>query len=222
MTIAGNVTANYISLNELHTFAPEVYTTISGSYDATTLSGVISRASAMVDNYLGYTLPIETIENEKTDGIIDSGGNLVITPRKRPVVDVTAVTIRKGNDEIVLSLLDGSAQKYDIPEPKTRFVYPNAELSTSSISTIANFHEIRNVSFFTEYDYRAGFETIPDDIKEAATLYVREILARRSNTVGASEIRQGGMTIKYESRKGEKSDLVLDAESILSRYRRVI
>lgn len=220
MTIAGNVTANYISVNELHTYAPEVYTSISGTYSETTLSGMIGRASAMVDSYLGYTLPVEVL-TEKIEGMVDSDGNLVVYTRKRPIAAVSAISIKKGNDEINLTLEDAGQQKYDIPEPKVRIVYPNAELSTSSVSTIANFYELRTTPFFTETTYTAGFETIPDDIKEATTLFVREILSRRSNTVGASRISQGGISISYESRGGTKSDLVSDAENILSPYRRL-
>lgn len=220
MTIAGNVTANYISVNELHTYAPEVYTSISGTYTETTLSGMIGRASAMVDSYLGYTLPVEVL-TEKIEGMVDSDGNLVVYTRKRPITAVSAISIKKGNDEINLTLGDAGQQKYDIPEPKVRIVYPNAELSASSVSTIANFYELRTTSFFTETTYTAGFETIPDDIKEATTLFVREILSRRSNTVGASRISQGGISISYESRGGTKSDLVSDAENILSPYRRL-
>lgn len=220
MTIAGNVTANYISVNDLHTYAPEVYTSISGMYSETTLSGIIGRASSMVNSYLGYTLPVETL-TEKTEGVVDTDGNLVIYPRKRPIESFSAVRIKKGNDEIVLTLESAGAQKYDIPEPRVRFVYPNAELSTTGVSTIANFYELRTTTFFAEYTYRAGFETIPEDIKEAATLFVREILSRRSNTVGASRISQGGLSISYESRGGNKSDLVSDAENILGPYRRL-
>lgn len=222
MTIAGNVKANYISIDEFNTYAPEVYTSISGTYNSTTISGFIQRASAMVDNFLGYTLPIETITAEKSEGKIDTDGSLVITPRKRPIEDVTAVSLVKGNDTITLTLLDGADQKYDIPEPKTKFVYPNAELSATGVSVVASFYELRRNPFFAEITYRAGYETIPADIKEATTLYVRELFSKRSNTVGASEIRQGGITIKYEQRNGSKSDLVSDAESILQPYRRLI
>ena len=200
MTIAGNITANYISVNDLHTLAPELYTSISGIYNEVTLSGIITQASARVDQYLGYTLPIETIANEKNDGLVDSGANLVIYTRKRPIENVTGVDLRKGNDVITLSLTSSGNDKFDIPEPKVSFIYPNAELSTSSVSTIANFFEIRDNKFYTITDYRAGYETIPQTMKEATLLYVREILGRRLNTAGASSISQGSLSITYSQR----------------------
>ena len=49
-------------------------------------------------------------------------------------------------------------------------------------------------------------------------------VARNYNQVGASEIRQGGITIKYKDKsdvQDGKSDFVRDAENILVTYKRV-
>jgi len=210
--------SGYITTAEFTANNPTVDVSV---YSTPTLSGIIATATGKVDDYLGFTLPMEIITDEKVEARVDSDFNLSIWPRKRPIDTVTAIDIVKGSDTITLTLQDGnSADKFDVPEPKIQILYPDAELATTGISTVGSFQQIRNTNFFVKLDYTAGYHSPPEWAKEATELYVLDILARRQNTVGASKIKQGQVSIEYVQRRG-KSDLVQDAEEILSYHRKV-
>ena len=46
-----------------------------------------------------------------------------------------------------------------------------------------------------------------------------EMVSRQRNTSGADSITQGGLSVSYNSNTGGKSDLVLDAETLLQKYK---
>lgn len=196
-------------------------------YSDTTLSGMIETASTQVDNYLNYTLELEDIVSEKIEGFVDGDSNLKIYPLKRPINTVSAISLVKGTDVIDLTLQDNlGVLKYDIPTTKEVIVYPDNEIAFNSVSIIDSFFSLRNTKFFTRISYNAGYQTIPQDIQDATSLFVKEQVARGFNITGATSIRQGGISMSYGSRSGSDnkvadSDNVADAKSLLVKYKRV-
>lgn len=211
------IKANYISNDEFIERNPGVDVS---QFSTATLSGMITTASDKVDNFLEYTLPIETIANEKVEGYVDSDTNLVVFPRKQPIQAVRGIDVVKGSDRITLSLTNGAGNdRFDLPEPRNYVLYPDAELSVTSVSIIGSFRDLMFINFYTELDYDCGYETVPEWGKESTELYLLDTLARRQNTAGAKKIKQGGIAIEYSERSG-KSDFVMDAESILASFKK--
>lgn len=210
---------NYITVDYLKQRNPTIDTSL---YSDTTLSGMIGSASAWVDSFLGYTLQIEVISAEKADGIVDSDGNLVIYPRKRPIVSISSITLVKGVDAISLDLTDGTNNKYDIPTTADRILYPNRSLAFNSVTFIRSLYQLRESNFFSKLDYIAGYQSeIPLDIQEAVMLMTRDQIARSMNITGAESISQGGISISYGGNSQGRSDNQRDAETILHTYKRL-
>lgn len=208
--------SNYLNQTDFRSLNP---TLDLSSYTDATVSGIISRVCAQVDNYLNYSLGLESITNEKSVGYISSKGDLVIFPRKKPVLSVSSIELVKGTESINLVLTNGSLNKYDIPSDQASIVYPGYELSTNSVSTLANFAELRGKLFYTQIDYVAGYQTIPDDILEAIDLLAKARFAANMNAGGASRVRQGEIEISYGN--GGRNEFESDAYSILNKYKRV-
>lgn len=196
-------------------------------YTETTLSGVLTRATARAERYIEYTLPFEVITGEKMNGTIDAHGDLTIFPRKKPIRSIDAVSIVKGPFNASLSI----SNRTDIPTSLDRVTIDSHTVIISEFLSI-DFYHLREQSFYVKVDYSAGFYMYdrPQDIIDAIILYARDEVARSFNPVGASEIKQGAVTIKYNTssisggRKATngKSDLILDAEAILTTYKRVV
>jgi len=216
------MTTNFISVEELTTGS--VGFDLS-KYTPVTLSGIITRATAKAEKFLGYTLPSERIVNEKTEGQVDPNRDIVVFPKKIPVTNFEAMTIRKGTFSATVTLTDGQGKdRFDIPE-RADVVYVNGDVVTFDSISIVDLEALRLTTFFTEITYTAGFQLSdrPQDIVDAITLLSQDELTRSLNTSGAAELRQGGVTIKYANQTAKdthKSDKVLDAEAILTTYKR--
>lgn len=209
---------NYISNTQFKDFNPEVDVTL---YSDTTLSGMITRASAAIDDYLGYSLLRESVTDEKCQGMVDADNNLVIFTKKRPVNSVSSVKIVKGTYSGTVGLTSGGEATYDIPVTQDRIVFPGADVTLETVSII-DWGALRTTNFYTEVSYNAGYYgyEIPQPIQDACQLWTMDIIARKQNISGATSIRQGGIAMTFESRKGE-SDLIVDAKALLAPYRRV-
>lgn len=211
---------NIISPAQFASFAPEVDTQ---KYDAPTISGMISQASRMVSSYLQFTPIAEDITDEVKEAGITPNGDLMIFPAKVPIVSVSAIKLYKGATTININLLDGAGNtKYNIDFNKRHIRYPFSEITLQGTPIFTNFYSLRGTHFYIKLSYRGGFEpyAIPADIQLATVLYVREILSRQSNPIGATELRQGGVAFKFSS-TNDKSDLIRDAERLLNPYRRI-
>lgn len=207
---------NFISVEELKA---EPFIDLSGLSD-TTISGLISRAQKRVENYLGYTLPYETV-NEEVQGIIDSENQLILYPTKIPVRSLSSVSIVKGSFNADLTLTSGGENLYDIPEPKNRIILNTSQILLST-ATLIDYQNLRNVMFFCNITYSAGYYMYnrPEDLIEALTLYVRDGLSRRYDAGGAETISQGAISITKSNKRGY-SDFIKDAQEILKSYRNV-
>jgi hypothetical protein len=204
---------NYVSTATFKEYYPEV--DVSRFSDAT-LSGIITQASARVDSFVEYTFDVENVVDEKSDGYVNSIGDIVIFPRKRPINSVSAISIVKGTFDTAVSLTSGGENLYDIPTTKDRIVIPGDSLTLNAVS-ILDTQALRTNQFFTKISYNAGYTTIPSDVQQATMLYALDILSRRNNLSGATSVSQGGISITYSDNKG-RSDFVKDAEELLAGY----
>lgn len=210
---------NYISTTQFKAYNPEVDVTL---YSNTTLSGMISRASNEIDDFLGYSLLREDITTEKLEGMVDSDNNLVIITHKRPINSISEVKIVKGTYSGTIDLTDGAGNtKYDISRKKERVVFPGADITMTTVSII-DWGALRTTNFWVTISYNAGYYgyEIPEPIQQATQLWVMDIIARKQNISGATSIRQGGIAMTFASKTGE-SDLIKDAKGRLRHYRRV-
>lgn len=212
--------ANYISVTDLTNFNPNLDTSL---YTTTTLSGVITRASAWVDNYIGYSLKYETITNEKIQSHVNADGSLVIFPAKQPIDTISAVAIKKGSINLTLSLTNGTTTNYDLlPSYRpTQIVFPNNQISVTGNATIASFFSLRQVKFNTIVTYAAGYQTIPSDIQDAVGLIATDFITRNINSSGANSVSQGEISYNFSDRSSGDNDKIRDAKQLLQGYKRV-
>jgi hypothetical protein len=210
------MTINFISTAEFR--AMNVGLDLS-KYDETTLSGVLSRATNKVEDFIGYTLPFETITNEKSEGHVNSNNDLVIFPRKYPVESLISAKIVKGSFESTINLSTGN---YDIPSRKDEICIAGDSISLDTV-TLLDFDTLRLTDFYMVISYTAGYQMSdrPPQLIDAINLYARDEINRSLNTSGAYEVRQGGVSIKYGNSKGQ-SDNLSDANDILATFKRVV
>lgn len=213
--------ANYITVTEFKNWNPEIDFT---RYADATISGMIARASKGIDSFLQYSLSIEDISNEKDEGKISSDGNLIIHTRKIPIVSVSSLVLSIGTTEMTLNLTDGNGNtRYDIPTRAKYISYPYQEISLTGTFSITNLAQLRPYDFFTTVSYRAGYETIPDDIKDACDLWTKDIFIRQANPMDLKSTSQGSVSITHRDRDpvtGEGS-FMKQAKAILSDYKRL-
>lgn len=216
------IKANYITVNEFAEYNPEL--DLSG-YSATTISGMIMRASAYMDNYLQYSLSVENIVDEVSDAVVSPQGDLIVNVMKYPLISVSSVGIKVGSNTIYLQLTDGNGlSRLQIPVRKDCFVFPYIDIAWTGTFSVTSFLNMRQYSTYVTTNYRAGYETIPPDLKDVCNLLAKDIFIRQSNPMGMSAMQQGGIRMQFKEIGNEKgkSDLKLQAEAILDSYKRVV
>lgn len=207
--------ASYISNSEFLAYNADID---FSNVPAATVSGMISRASRWVDNYLNYSLALESITHEKSQAVINSDGDLVLFPQKLPIISLQSAVIKKGSYQMNLILTDGSGNPvYDIVGQ--RIIFPFQQMQTTGTFSIRNFYQLRERLFFTDLSYTAGYDTIPDDLKDACNLVAKDIWARGANPLGVKKLTQGAISMEYSQKDGD-SDMVVDAKTILDNYAR--
>lgn len=206
---------SYIGADYISSHFPEIDTS---RFTATTISGMIAEASARVNELCNVDgFEHQTVTNELLTANITNRGDLVIWPRVTPIESVSAITIRKGDFTMALTLTNNGASVLEIPYPKRRVIYPANSLETSGVFTVRDLVDLRQSDVLVQISYVAGSQTIPRSIQRATGLLVKDMLAGQNNPLGASQITQGRVSIKY-SETGSKSDAALDAESLLAEY----
>ncbi len=216
---------NLITVEEFQSKAPEVDTS---KYTTETVSGFITRGSEQVGRYLQYDPLVENITDELKTARVDTDGDLIVFPAKIPILSISALSVKKGTVELTFTLQDSQGNdKFNIDYTQRHVRFPASEIILQGqVILITDFFSLRGTQFYSKMSYRAGYETstLPETIKDATVLLVREVMARSLNPSGAEELRQGGVTLKYARRSsafGGKSDLVVDAEKLLRPYRRI-
>lgn len=218
MTTGTNV--NLFTATDFAAFAPEIST---AQYDAATISGMITAASQLASDYLGYTPIAEAIVGEQRSGKVTSQGDLVIYPSKIPIISLASIALNKGTTSISLTLQDGSNNnRYNIDYNKRSIILPYGELTLQGVPLLSNLYNLRGYLFYTTLSYTAGWPLteLPTPIKQAAMLFMRDMIARRNNTTGARKVQQGGISLEYAEKTGD-SELVKDAKTYLRPYRRI-
>lgn len=214
---------NLITVTEFGQYAPEVDTS---RFDAPTLSGIIGQASKDVSDYLLYTPIQEAIVNEKVNGQVSNEGDLVIRPLKLPVQSVSAIALIRGSDTLTLTLQDSGVDKYNIDATKRTVRFPGYELAFNNSGDgnflLTDFYALRGAPFLTKISYVGGWtlSELPPSIKQAAILFMRDILATTYNIGGATKISQGSVSLEFLNRQG-KTNLRLQGERLLNPYRRI-
>lgn len=208
--------ANYITQDE---FSADHPATDLSQFTASTVSGMISKASQYVDNFCqvdGFDL--QTVIAEKAEAIITNEGDLLVFPRRLPVNAVYAINLSRGSLSMDLLTVSGTGSLVQIPTRATSFRYPNTFLTNVGTFTINDLAALRGQNMLCTVNYLGGYQTIPPTIKAATMLYFRDLVNKRLNTAGASQITQGGITIKYSEKDDGKSDDTRDAEGLLQGY----
>jgi len=187
------------------------------------LQSWIASAEAIINGYLGYTttsgILTEKIVGEKIPIRVTPEGDLIIFPRKIPIVSVEAISLVKGRSSINLTLTTGGEDKFDIPATADWIQYPGYELSmTGGTSIMTSFNDIKGSNGFVKIDYTAGFDTVPYDIRQATVNMVSDMVMRHTNKEGLASITQGRVSKRWETKDGQ-SDFVKDAYELLSSYR---
>jgi hypothetical protein len=207
---------SYITLSELKSQYPSVDYSV---YSDATLNSIINSAESKVNEFVEYSFDLENLTNEISKGFIDSDYSLVVFPRKKPILSLSSISIIKGSAEINITLTNGQNEEiYTIPETKDRIIFPIADISLQSVSII-DFGVLKSVDFFTKISYQAGYNTIPDVVKEATMLFALEVISRNMNISGATQVSQGGISISYNSSNGNR--LGKEAKSLLMDYKKV-
>ncbi|MHA1842387.1 MAG: hypothetical protein ACTSYW_10475 [Candidatus Heimdallarchaeota archaeon] len=187
----------------------------------------IATAEKQVNLYTGYTTSSGVLREEITGEMavshIDEEGNLMIFPRKIPIVSVSKIELWKGTDSLSLDLTDDDGDtKYNIPTTADYILYPSYELSVTGTSLIKDFFDVKFTKFFTKIDYIAGYATVPEPIRQATVNLVADIIMRHANKEGLEAITQGRISKRWFARRGKysgKSDFVLDAEELMRPYK---
>lgn len=210
---------NLITIEEFNKYAPEIDLS---RYDSPTISGFISMASEKVADYLEYDPIASNVVDETKTARITSEGDLLIFPNKLPVQSLSSLSLIKGTTEIVVSLTDGTNNRYNIDYTRRNIRVAGNNMVVTGYPVIPNFYALRGLQFYTKISYRAGYEPsqLPQIMKLATVLFAKDILSGTTNTTGARRIRQGGIELEYFDKNGE-SDLVTDAQRLLSQYRRI-
>lgn len=154
-------------------------------------------------NVKGFDFAVEV--NEEDRARINSDGELMIITRRRPIVTVSGVVIKKGQFTTTLTIADGATQLYDVPQPGNLFIYPNRYLAgtgTMLIGASNNLVSLRGSDAFTQITYSAGYSTFPYDLQLACSLFVRDVLAKQYNPMGALDVSQGNYSVQFGPRAG--------------------
>lgn len=209
---------NILTTAELAQYAPDLDTT---GFSDTTLSGIISQATnriAKFCNVKGFEQATETDETDRT--LISNKGELVIAVRRRPIVSVSAISIVRGGFSTNLTLTDSSGNAlYQIPTPGNRLHLPNAYLyatGTYLAGGSSQLYTLKGANTFYKITYIGGYAQMPDDLKQACVLYMRDIITKQFNPTGAQSFSQGSYSVNFGAGTADgDSRLIKEAKDIL-------
>lgn len=208
--------SNILTKADIQAYAPELDLS---SYSDTTISGMISRAQQKAASFCsvkGFEAQDEVDETD--DALIGADGELRIFVRRRPINSVSAISLVKGSFSTSLTLSQGSTNLYQIPYPNTQVIFPNSYFyltGTYLAGGSSQLLTLKGARTQCKITYNGGYTTIPDDLKEAITLYFRDILSKRSNPNLVTSFSQGSYSESRSYDKYGRSPLVQEAEDIL-------
>ena len=208
--------ANYISVTELQGYNPNMD---FSKYSTTVLSGIITRASDFVDEYLNYSLKVEDVVDETCKANATTDGDLLIFTKKIPIISVSKIELKLGTYTSNLSLVDGDGEaKYDIPDSQQHIRYPYSQIELAGTVSLTNFYDVRNRHYYARISYKAGYYDIPSGIKDAVSLIALSKITIPSNPQRLRSASQGAISMSYDNRE---SIMMKDAKEILNKYKKV-
>lgn len=170
--------------------AVKQYKGITGAELDALITALIPRVSAAVETYLS-----RKVESQSHVEYRDGNNGVTLPLRQVPVTAVAAV------------LVDGVAI------PSGGFTQPGWRLAGSML--VLNGYRFTVGHGNVQFQYTAGFTTIPEDIEQAAIESILLSMERRSH-IDVSSKSLAGETISYIT-----SDLPPSARKLLEPYRRV-
>lgn len=212
----GQTNYSIVTVDELRVYAPELDLS---AYDNPTISGMISQASQVVSDYLDFNPIAETIVDEVQKGRISTRGDLTVFPAKIPVISISKIEFVRGSTSVELGLTTNNLPRYNIDYQKRKIVYPYEEITLNGFPVFTDFYALRSMDFYTRITYRGGWEPsdLPGTIKQATFLIMRDLVSPKYNLAGASEVQQGGISLKFSDRRTE-SKFLTDARRLLAPY----
>jgi len=217
--------ASIVTVTDFQALAPEVDTT---RYDNPTISGILSQASQVASDILGFNPMLEVIVDEVKEGRITTEGDLLVFPAKVPIVSVQGITLNKGPVSVSVGLTDGNGNnRYNIDYSQRHIRYPYNEITLNGSPVFVDFYSLKYTQFYVKLSYTAGwsYTNLPGSIKQATILLARDIFSNQYNQMGASRITQGSLTIEYKTNDPQgkqRSKLVADAYRLLAPYRKMV
>jgi len=209
---------NLITAQDLADFAPDLDTS---AYTSTTISGIISQATAEITQFCSVKDFVFGTYTDKDRARITNKGELVINPRVRPVVSVQSVRLKRGGFSTNLTLTDSAGNPlYDIPDPGDRIHIPNSYLyltGTYLAGGNSQMMTLQAAQLWAEVSYTAGWQTIPQDLKDICILWVQDIVMRKINRAGAQSFTQGSLSINFgKSNRNGDSPMLMQAKYMLN------
>lgn len=190
---------NLITAQDIADFAPDLDTS---SYSATTISGLIAQTSKKIAAFCNVKGFDYTTYTDTDRAQISNNGELVIVTRARPVQTVTSITLKRGGFSTSLSLLDSAGLPlYTINDAGTRIHVPNSYLyltGTYLAGGQSQMIALKYANMFCTCTYVAGYQNgIPDDLKDAALLWVQDVIMRKLNRAGVQSFSQGSLSMTW-------------------------
>lgn len=125
--------------------------------------------------------------------VLDNDGQLTFRPRHWPVTSVTGVAIAWTPSLVITydpaqTFIDGNKRLCSVPN---LVMLPSQQIQNTNLIQSPS----RSRKGQVQITYQAGYvySSLPGDLKEAAILLTSDILAKRMNPVGATEIDSGGI-----------------------------
>lgn len=209
---------NILTKVDIQAYAPEL--DLSAYTDAT-ISGMLAQSQARAAAYANVTgFDFQAVTGEQDRAYISNDGELQISVRRRPIVSVTSISLVKGGFSTSLTLVDGTTQLYQLEYPNNKLVFPNSYFyltGTYLAGGSSQLYTLRGAKVFYNASYTGGWQTPPDDLKYALSLYFRDAYQKQFNTQGLSSFTQGSYSESYAgnySSRG-KSPVLSEAQSVL-------
>lgn len=212
--------SSILSKQDILDFAPELDLS---SYSDATISGMLSQATQRAVQFCSVTgFDFVTTVDETDRAYISNDGELMISARRRPIVDVQAISLNKGGfhtDLVLTNPSNGSnIPLYQVPTPANKIVFPNSYFyltGTYLAGGSSQLFTLRGAKMFYKMTYTGGYQVIPDDLKYAVMLYFRDIYAKRYNVQNLTHFSQGSYSETKAQSVGGRSPLVQEAEDTL-------
>lgn len=215
--------SNILTKADIQNYAPELDLSV---YNDTTISGMISQATERAAGYCNVAgFDFQAVTNETDRAYISNEGDLTISVRRRPIVSVNSISLVKGGFSTSLTLTaSGTGNLYQIPYGNTKLVFPNSYFyltGTYLAGGASQLYTLRGARVMYQASYAGGYQTIPDDLKYAVSLYFRDIYSKRGaigqSGASISSFSQGSYSENYvqNNDKVGRSAYVKEAEDVL-------